>query len=441
MNKVDINIHHYNLEDILHLFNLSYNYNDNDIEQCRNKVLKTHPYHSNLKPQIFDFYNKAYKIIDCLHFFRNKKMMKNSTYIPNESDDNDFVEKIKKIQDFEKEVQNEELIEKIYGDKQEKLYQLIKEKKLQDEPQKPFYTNIYDNSVVKSDINPIKRITTKQNLHINSCFRASYYSTMSTDFQYVFPTEIKNIVSLRLASIEIPKSWYEFSSYNKNNVFHVSIHTFTSETKTYEIELCDGNYTPYAVVEYLNKKYFYESSDQTEGLKNIKMIYYPNSNKIEFEIIENENTLFEYTFKFNYNEENVMNNFGWIMGFRLPLYEDITKELIGEGVFDNCIYNYIYVSINDYQYNVNDGNTVFFEDSLMNENIIAKIPLNSEKCCYILENTDSCLSKTRTYNGPINLSKIKFSLLDKYGEIIHLNYMDVGFTLEAEILYERNHIR
>ena len=46
------------------------------------------------------------------------------------------------------------------------------------------------------------------------------------------------------------------------------------------------------------------------------------------------------------------------------------------------------------------------------------------------------MTKTRKYNGPVNIRNIFIKILDQYGEIIDLNNMDYSFTLELEILYE-----
>mgnify|MGYP000338704752 CR=1 FL=1 len=39
--------------------------------------------------------------------------------------------------------------------------------------------------------------------------------------QSVIPTEIKNVISIRLASIEIPNAWYFISQSKKNNTFTI----------------------------------------------------------------------------------------------------------------------------------------------------------------------------------------------------------------------------
>jgi hypothetical protein len=77
----------------------------------------------------------------------------------------------------------------------------------------------------------------------------------------------------------------------------------------------------------------------------------------------------------------------------------------------------------------------------MDENVLAKIPMVNGKLSLIIDENDGCsLTKTRRFNGPINLKKIHLRLLDKFGDIVNLNKMDFSFTLELEILYERNKI-
>ena len=71
------------------------------------------------------------------------------------------------------------------------------------------------------------------------------------------------------------------------------------------------------------------------------------------------------------------------------------------------------------------------------ENILAKIPLVNGKFSLIIDENDSNpLIKIRQYKGPVNISKLDIKLLDKFGNIINLNYMDWSFSLELESLYQ-----
>jgi hypothetical protein len=79
---------------------------------------------------------------------------------------------------------------------------------------------------------------------------------------------------------------------------------------------------------------------------------------------------------------------------------------------------------------------VCFDKSILNEDVIAKIPMVNGKLSLIVNDNNSVLSKVRFYNGPVNLSKLQIKILDRFGSIIDLNNMDFSLTLELQILYE-----
>ena len=122
-------------------------------------------------------------------------------------------------------------------------------------------------------------------------------------------------------------------------------------------------------------------------------------------------------------------------------YLNIDDTIQSEGLFDAGGDRYIYFCINDYQYNVNETNIICFDETTVNENVLAKIPMINGKLCLIVDENEGCsLAKTRRYNGPVNLKRLDIKVMDQFGEIIDLNHMDFSFTLELEILYERNRI-
>ena len=63
MDKVDLNIDNYNLNDILELFKLDYNFDSSDLKKAKRVVLMTHPDKSKLPKEYFLFYTKAYKML------------------------------------------------------------------------------------------------------------------------------------------------------------------------------------------------------------------------------------------------------------------------------------------------------------------------------------------------------------------------------------------
>lgn len=111
----------------------------------------------------------------------------------------------------------------------------------------------------------------------------------------------------------------------------------------------------------MNDTYFY-SSGTTTPLINIKFSIDQYNFKTKFELWDE--TLFDYSIIFFTNlNNNLMNTFGWLAGFRKGKYIDIMNELVSEGLFDPD--GDRYVSVNDYQYNTNILNMVCFDNSLL----------------------------------------------------------------------------
>mgnify|MGYP001363392044 FL=1 len=263
----------------------------------------------------------------------------------------------------------------------------------------------------------------------------------------ILPSEIKNVISLRLASIEIPNAWYLFSYLKGNNRFKIEITTCVpcegKKCTVSEIVVPDGNYDSETLIDYLNKTYFYQNSNEDDkALKFIKISLDKFNNKTIFEIEEGATEGMVFSLHFTEkNTDNMMMTLGWTLGFRLSRYLKIEDSIQSEGLFDAGGDRYIYFALNDYQYNVNENNIVLFDETSIYDNILGKIPMVNGKLCLIIEENDgTSFTKTRRYNGPVNLKKMKISVMDKFGDIIDLNNMDFSFTLELEILYERNSI-
>lgn len=72
MSTVDLDINNYNLQDILSLFKIPVNFDENDMKLAKQIVLKTHPDKSRLPAEYFLFYSKAYKMLYSVWEFRKR---------------------------------------------------------------------------------------------------------------------------------------------------------------------------------------------------------------------------------------------------------------------------------------------------------------------------------------------------------------------------------
>lgn len=442
MNNIDLNIDNYNLNDFLNIFKITnINNKTENIYKINSKLNKAK---EKLPTDIYGFYKKVGKIITTL-----TKLIEGN--IANgERDYLKYINKIKNVENFELYEENE-LTNKILNRLSDKQYIFefnesnadtdknlninVTHPLINDKNSTNIVANSFPNVVAPGYLNPVKRITQNQNINLNSCFRHNYYQTNPCDFLYMFPSEIKNVLSLRLVSIEIPNSWYLFSHLQKNNIFKIEVNVNDCKD-TYTIVIPDGNYDSDSLQSFLNYTYFYESKLETY-LKYIKFSIDQYNFRTRFEILENEFDHFSFTINFvDSYSQNIMNSCGWILGFRLANYVDISDKIQSEGLFDGGGDRYIYVALNDYQYNNNSINTVCFDKSILNENVIAKIPMVNGKLSLIVSDDNNPLSKLRRYTGPVNISRIHIKILDKFGNIIDLNNMDYSLTLEMELLYE-----
>jgi len=89
MESVDLNIDNYEFDDLLNLFNLDYNFEEEELKNVKMIVLKTHPDKSNLDKKYFLFFMKAYKMLSEIYYFRGKsKKNRNTEYILDENEGN-----------------------------------------------------------------------------------------------------------------------------------------------------------------------------------------------------------------------------------------------------------------------------------------------------------------------------------------------------------------
>lgn len=72
MDNIDLDIDNYELNDILNLFQLPSDFGIEELKMAKRIVRKTHPDKSKLKPEVFIFFLKAYKVVYYLYEFRNR---------------------------------------------------------------------------------------------------------------------------------------------------------------------------------------------------------------------------------------------------------------------------------------------------------------------------------------------------------------------------------
>ena len=309
-------------------------------------------------------------------------------------------------------------------------------------------------------INPINVRTIKRTINLDTRFRPNYYTSSSTDFSLTLPVRIKNAVSMRIASIEIPISWYVVAKYWGNSFFKIEWGdngdgTFNND---YTVTIPDGNYELFwqAATEAtdlastintfmqaypgtgLGKtilQYIVFNVDRTSGRSGFAWKsgspYSTQNFKISFSIDENGNSDFSTILQFR---------LGWLLGFRVGFYEG--PSIVSEGICYMKGPRYAFISINDFNNSVSNYFISAFSSSLLQKDIIARINLTyiqQQQGVYQTGQDDGLstqINRQRSYFGPVDIERLEIKLLDEFGRIIDLNNMDWSMALTMECLYD-----
>src|SRR6056300_1026477 len=97
----NLNIHMYSLEELLGLFDLTYNISYDDLKRAKKVVLMTHPDKSKLDSKYFLFYKQAFDVIVRFYDNQNKQSRQatpqNTVYHTNNINNNNDSQTNKKI--------------------------------------------------------------------------------------------------------------------------------------------------------------------------------------------------------------------------------------------------------------------------------------------------------------------------------------------------------
>jgi hypothetical protein len=307
------------------------------------------------------------------------------------------------------------------------------------------YSQSFPSLFYPGTINPLKKRTINQNLNIDTRFRSNYYSTLSTDFQFDLPIKFSNVMTMQLSAFEMPTTYYAISKQMGNNFFSIVI-----GTNNLIIKIPDGNYTPIALISFINNYLYNYSGDSSynnidfsintdlTGSGSGQMIVGLNAQDIS----NNIPPMFSFTLNFqtdiNGNPDHstpLPLKLGWMMGFRQGVYKN-NYSYVSEGIVDLTGSRYIYLVIDDYNNNVNNGFYSAFNSSLLNKNILARISIQSGTFNLVSHNNLNIISPNREYFGPVDIQKMNIQLLDEYGRILDLNNMDYSFCLIFQSVYD-----
>jgi hypothetical protein len=286
--------------------------------------------------------------------------------------------------------------------------------------------NTFPTETAPGILNKLRRRTRIMSLAMNTLFRDSN-SITSTDCFFTLSYTLKNVVSIRLLSIELPESIYLISSYTMTNSFHVWVPANDASGSIIIPEGCYDSTSLQTAVE--------DGINTTLGVNYFKVLIDPISKKTT--IYTTNSFDFDITF-FDTNINNVgkfEQSLGWILGYRCKYYKN-NYTYKSEGLFFPTPLDYLFFVLNDYNIYNSSNLIAMFNDSYIDKNILAKIPYSNATFQVLFDGTNDILSPKRQYFGPVDIQKMQIQLLDEYGRILDLNNMDYSFCLSFQTIYD-----
>jgi hypothetical protein len=273
-------------------------------------------------------------------------------------------------------------------------------------------------------------IDNKDNLTAKELTTFTTLNYSSSNFLFKLKQPIKNVISVRLSSIELPNTFYSFSTSRGNTSFYITYPSSISLTPGTPVlvTIPDGNWVntspaitatlAYQVQTAINSNYltkpFKVSFDQSTGL---------------FTIASGTGSALETPFDINwktgkFNSRVADFGLGYNLGYRQSNYIGV-RGITAEAVANIVDTNYVFLTLDpDWKVVVQEtpDRTQLFS--------FAKVIVDSPKFQVTYDNSNK-LTKEYFLKQPTNIISIPVRLSDPYDQDIDLRGADFSFSLEV----------
>jgi len=350
-------------------------------------------------------------------------------------------------------------------------------------------------------LNPLAINTIKRAVNIDTRFRTNYYTTKSTDFIFNIPYKFENIVSMSVATYQLPLTYFAVSQQYENNCILFQWESTPSDpsapttlfNKQYTLVIPDGNYRTsfqtgggaiientingiLAGTEIAQQTGLAYTADATSGrsvfacntatdASGNRYPYDPSAPTVQTPYTGAMRIVFNVKASINRTAESATGVsstqsdtrplpyfLGWELGYRTAVYElrggldpsgnlTVPQAAVSEGICQISGPQYVFLCIDDFNNNVNNYYASAYGSSTIAPNIIARLNIRqqiSTAGAYGVvsgESLSTSLTYSREYFGPVDIQRMRITLVDDFGRVMDLNNMDWSFALMFECVY------
>lgn len=441
---MDLDINNYNNEELIGVLKLDFEFSKDELNNAINSfqtvIKENNDYSSSYKKKLHTFFNKVQRrLMVRVSSFQNSNNFNDIKSSNNDTNNNPFVSY--------SVTNNVDILNDYNKNYTEKEHMLSK----QDTGRiiAPL-TNINNNPlqyqhIPKDSINGYNQNKIVSSYVFNSQFRKNFLNTTPEDCEFQMPNSINNVISISLSGFQFKNTMFAFSSYKYTHQIYIEEDT-SGGTIGGIVTIPDGNYDENnfpPILEYcINSQIIDSNISSGDSNYRFKVSIDPNTQFLSISNSENNftiKTIVENNMNYRLNDidnknnisiSNIINTMGYQIGFRNIEYSN-EQSYTTESIFTNEAYRYIYFSLDDFNNsNLNRTYGILPGQNILDDNILAIIPLSSDNFEKNYIDNQNYINKKREYSVPINISKIKIKLLDYLGDVINNNYNDFTFTLE-----------
>ena len=248
------------------------------------------------------------------------------------------------------------------------------------------------------------------------------------------PERINNVKSIMACNIEVPITFFNVSSNLGNNSFGVYDVYHNSSSS---VVVSDGNYTSSTITTEINSKLTALGNNFDDLSFNVVNNYVITSVKSGSAATSGIDLNFAVNSNNEFDKYNFKSKLGWLLGFRDTSFNITSTTKTATALPDLNGPRYLYLVVDEFTKGNQSSFLAVDTRSQVQSNILARVVMDKTNHGFgnILPANNYnglLLTDRRSYNGRVDLQKLKIQLTDEYGTPVDLNGAGFSFCLEVE---------